>query len=301
MPNSFRAWWAIRSFLGMVCWSLAISGIVTAAEVGRFTQVTGQVFLLKQGKTPGQAVKEHAGVEPSDIVETETNGKATIKFLDDSIMVVSPGSRLKIEEFDVNMEKGVRRAAFFFFQGVMRFTVSRLFNLKEPDFVVKTEDAILGVRGTDAVVVKINLPNHQALYLYTLQGVIMMATSMENMRLAQGVIVRTLQANQIFRGQPLSPVPLSITPSELKILGGLIAQGLPPAAPVPVVINAIRLLQRFSDLPGEPLTPAPPARLSVPGMPAGESTGEVAPPVPPLQVDSTSQTTLGTGVTSASQ
>jgi hypothetical protein len=302
---------AVLTTLSIFCvLSLLIANpsLVSAAEVGRFTQVIGQVNLFKQGNPPAKTVKPQDGIEPSDIIETQPNSKATIKFVDDSDIVVSPGSRLKIEEFAVDGKKGVRKAVFFFFQGVMRFTVNRLFNLKEPDFIIKSSVAVLGVRGTDGVIIGIDRSQQKAFYLYTLQGVVMLATSIEELLFARGVNVRSLQANQVILGQPISKVNLPITQAQLATLGGLVSQGLPLGVSVPVGTNATGLLQNFPEIIGEPLKEAPPAKLMAPGDPAADpATGDPAadpalePPAQPLLLDSTRDTTLGSGVSSASQ
>ena len=52
-----------------------------AALVGHFTQVRGQVDLLKGGKIPGLRVKVQDGVEPGDVIRTKARAKAELTML----------------------------------------------------------------------------------------------------------------------------------------------------------------------------------------------------------------------------
>ena len=73
-----------------------------AAVVGRFTQVVGQVDLLKQGKLPALAAKVQDGVEPGDVIRTKSKAKAQLTMVDDSIITLAPESRLAIAEYQLH-------------------------------------------------------------------------------------------------------------------------------------------------------------------------------------------------------
>jgi hypothetical protein len=120
-----------------------------AEVVGRFTQVVGRVDLLKGGNLPATPVKVDATVEPKDVVRTKSLSKAQIKFIDNSTLTISPGSRIAIDEYMINPAQGKRRAVLKIFQGLALAVVNKIYNVKEPDFVVKTQTAIMGVRGTE--------------------------------------------------------------------------------------------------------------------------------------------------------
>jgi hypothetical protein len=120
-----------------------------AEVVGRFTQVEGRVDLLKGGNLPATPVTVNASVEPKDVVRTKSLSKAQIRFIDNSTLTISPGSRIAIDEYMINPAQGKRRAVLKIFQGLAMAVVNKIFNVKEPDFVVKTQTAIMGVRGTE--------------------------------------------------------------------------------------------------------------------------------------------------------
>jgi hypothetical protein len=49
----------------------------------------------------------------------------------------------------INPAQGKRRAVLKVFQGLALAVINKIYNVKEPDFVVKTQTAIMGVRGTE--------------------------------------------------------------------------------------------------------------------------------------------------------
>jgi hypothetical protein len=120
-----------------------------AAVVGRFTQVEGRVDLLKGGNLPATPVTVNTTVEPQDVVRTKSLSKAQITFIDNSLLTISPRSRIAIAEYMIEPAQGKRRAVLEIFQGMALAVVNKIFNVKEPDFVVKTHTAIMGVRGTE--------------------------------------------------------------------------------------------------------------------------------------------------------
>jgi hypothetical protein len=138
-----------KTLSGILLWlvlSLILPSATPAAVVGRLTQVEGQVDLLKKGQLPAIPLKPNDGVETGDVVRTKSLSKAQITFIDDTVLTISPGSRIAIEKYMV--AGGKRNAVLKMFQGVALAVVSKIFKAKEPDFVVKTNTAIMGVRGT---------------------------------------------------------------------------------------------------------------------------------------------------------
>ncbi|MEW6387845.1 MAG: FecR family protein [Thermodesulfobacteriota bacterium] len=126
---------------------LAVSG-VQAAIVGHLTQVEGQVELMRQGKLPFLLAKVKDGVEPGDVIRTKSASRAQISFIDGSSLTIAPGSRVGLEDFSFDSQKGHRQAVLQIFQGLVRCVVPRLFQVEKPDFIMKTQTATLGVRGT---------------------------------------------------------------------------------------------------------------------------------------------------------
>lgn len=120
-----------------------------ATEVGRLTQVEGRVDLLKGGNLPATPVKVDDTVAPKDVIRTKSLSKAQITFIDNSVLTISPESRIAIEEYLVDTVQGKRQAVLEIFHGLALAVVNKIFKTAEPDFVIKTQTAIMGVRGTE--------------------------------------------------------------------------------------------------------------------------------------------------------
>ncbi len=131
--------------------ALALAGTVGAgaAVVGRLTQVEGRVNLLKGGNLPAITVKTGDPVEPGDVVRTKSLSRAQITFIDNSTLTISPESRIAIAEYLVDPAQGKRRAVLEIFQGLALAVVNKIFKVEEPDFIIKTHTAVMGVRGTE--------------------------------------------------------------------------------------------------------------------------------------------------------
>lgn len=126
-----------------------LPGTALAEVVGHITQAEGRIDILKAGKLPATPVKLQDGVEPGDVLRTKSLSKAQITFIDDSVITLSPESRLAIDEYRFDPTQQKRTAVMNLFQGLAHVVVNKLFKAEEPDFVVKTHTAVTGVRGTD--------------------------------------------------------------------------------------------------------------------------------------------------------
>jgi hypothetical protein len=119
-----------------------------AAPVGNFIQVEGKVEVLRQGKPPAVPAKIRDGVDKGDQVRTKSQSRAQLRFVDDTVLTLSPGSSVLIEEYLYDGSRGYRQAALNLFRGLTYTVVNRILQTEKPDFVVKTHTAVLGVRGT---------------------------------------------------------------------------------------------------------------------------------------------------------
>lgn len=131
---------------------LLITGLVATAPaevVGRITQVEGRVDLLKGGQLPATPAKLEDPVELGDVLRTKSLSKANITFVDNTVITISPESRIAIEEYMFDPAKGKRNAVLQIFHGMALAVVSKIFKAEQPDFVIKTHTAIMGVRGTE--------------------------------------------------------------------------------------------------------------------------------------------------------
>jgi hypothetical protein len=130
--------------------SLVVLGApaVQAAPVGKFLQVEGRVDLLKGGKLPATKVKVQEAVDVGDVVRTKSQSRAQIKFVDDTVLTIAPESRVTIEKYMFDGAKGERQAVIGVLRGLVYTAVEKVYPKTEPDFIMKTHTAVLGVRGT---------------------------------------------------------------------------------------------------------------------------------------------------------
>jgi len=150
---------AVITLLALV---MVIPAVVDAAAVGRFTMVEGQVDLLHQGKLPAVPAKVQDGVEPGDVIRTKSKAKAQVKFVDDSIITMAPESRMAVADFVYDEARGYRRAVLRHFRGLLHAVVTQLIKVQEPEFIIETQTAVLGVRGTEGY--HLQVPNSSILY-----------------------------------------------------------------------------------------------------------------------------------------
>jgi hypothetical protein len=210
----------LLSLLIMVLVLMLPSG-VKAAVVGHLTQVEGQVELMRQGKLPFLPAKVKDGVEPGDLIRTKSASRAQVRFIDDSVLTIAPGSRVGIEDYSYNAPQGSRRAILQIFQGLVHCVVHRLFQVEKPDFIMKTHTASLGVRGTG---------------WFTLVGVNFIHAFGEKGMLQVSSLPDAVPGTVILIGQEqtlvkvgLAPTPPRHYPLEtLRLLQNWLANGVPP-------------------------------------------------------------------------
>lgn len=134
----------------LVCIALAgatIGAQAAATVVGRFSQVEGQVDLLKGGKLPATPVKLQDKVESGDLIRTKTRSKAQITFIDNSTVIITPGSRVTIEEYRFDAATKHLRAVLQVSPG--QVLIHKGSEAQEPDFVIKTHTAVVRFRGAE--------------------------------------------------------------------------------------------------------------------------------------------------------
>ncbi len=132
----------------LICLGMLTASAAQASPVGTFIQVEGRVDLLKGAKLPAAEVKAQDGVGVGDVVRTKSESRAQIKFVDNTVLTIAPESRVTIEEFMFDGAKGERQATIGVLRGLVHTAVEKVYPKEEPDFLMKTHTAVLGVRGT---------------------------------------------------------------------------------------------------------------------------------------------------------
>ena len=208
-----------------------------ADMAGRLTMVEGRVDRLRGGQLPANPVKVDDGVQPGDVLRTKSLSRATITFIDNSTLTISPESRVAIEEYMFNPDQKKRNAVIQLFQGLAYVVVHKVFKPAEPDFLVKTHTAIMGIRGTEFGI-RLS-PNSSTIMDF--QGVIQVANIFPEVgqlfrrafKLAYawggntqaGVLLQAMQGTTVERGMPPT-LPFAITPQDRQSFMNHLATGL---------------------------------------------------------------------------
>ena len=221
---------------------ILIMGLVVAAPAevaGRLTMVEGRVDLLKGGQLPSGGAKLEDTVSPGDVLRTKSLSKAQITFSDNTVLTISPETRLALEEYMFDANQGKRNAVLKLFQGMVLTVVSKLYKTEKPDFIIQTHTAVLGVRGTE---VGVRLSPNDSTFL-NFQGLtrvrnIFPEVSGDLFRKAAKVAIsfdkgyvdlRDMQGTVVARGLPPT-LPYTITDQDrqmfMRQLGGAFSQRL---------------------------------------------------------------------------
>ncbi|MBU4357308.1 MAG: FecR family protein, partial [Proteobacteria bacterium] len=209
----------LASVILLLACGLMLPDWASAAVVGHITQVEGRVDLLKGGKLPATPVALQDKVESGDVLRAKSLSKAQITFIDNSVITLSPESRLAVDEYRFEPAQQKRFAVLNLFQGMAHVVVNKLFKMEEPDFVIKTHTAVLGVRGTDF---GIRLqPN--ASTILNFQGI----TQVANIFPEVGKLDRRAFKAAYAFGPPGSPNSVMLQAMQ----GTTVGQGLPPTLP----------------------------------------------------------------------
>jgi hypothetical protein len=205
--------------LTMLALIMLIPSLVVAAPVGRFTQVEGQVGLLKQGKLPAVVAKVQDGVEPGDMVRTKSRSRAQITFVDDTILTLAPESRITVADYMYDEAQGSRRAVLRVFRGLVHAAVTRLLQVEEPNFIMETHSAVIGVRGTDWYTLL--MPNFTSVYL--VNGLLDVKSNQP--QIPAVLPLQAMQFTQVVMGlQPQLAKP--VTPAMLQMLRKMMNTGI---------------------------------------------------------------------------
>ena len=120
--------------------------------VGEVSMVLGKAYLHSPDKSPME-VTNGLSVKVSDKVVTGTNGHVHIRFIDDALVSVRPGSRLEIVSYEFQPENPESSTIKFnLIEGVTRSISGQGAKAARSRFRLNTPIAAIGVRGTDFVV-----------------------------------------------------------------------------------------------------------------------------------------------------
>ena len=123
-----------------------------AVPVGSVGLVLGRVF-VESGDSQIERARTGHLLSETDIIRTESNGHAHIRFVDDALVSVRPNSVLEITQYKYNSERPQDSVVKFnLLQGTARAVSGKAAEAAKDRFRLNTPIAAIGVRGTDFVV-----------------------------------------------------------------------------------------------------------------------------------------------------
>ncbi len=131
-----------------------MASLVTAAhanQAGKVTQITGEVSIIRKADQ-AEPLKLYDPVFEGDTLQTGADGRIKVLLSDDSVITLSPGTKLKVRTQTFNRAEAKRESFFELMQGRLRAAVARYSSRHTNSFQIKTPTAVAGVRGSIQVV-----------------------------------------------------------------------------------------------------------------------------------------------------
>jgi hypothetical protein len=121
-----------------------------AADIGQIKTSKGAVTVERSAQTLPGAVGTR--LQASDVITTGTDGAVGITMSDDSLLSAGPNSTLALERFAFDSTTNQGKFDASLRKGSLSVISGRIAKQSPDAMIVRTPNAILGVRGTEFVV-----------------------------------------------------------------------------------------------------------------------------------------------------
>lgn len=198
------------------------------APVGSVLEVQGEVVIVHAEQKEGYWARKDLPLFKGDVVATRPKGRVRLQLVDESKLTLGSETKIELSESVYNRRKKSRFSFIRMSLGKARFLVQKLVNLRRSSFKVRTSTAVIGVRGTEFIVV--DLPGRT--------DVISIKDPIEVTSLAKPeevVVVEEQQKTIVYEGElpsdpvPVDPVEIETLSRELVIVEAPAESGTPTA------------------------------------------------------------------------
>ena len=157
------------------------------ANIGKITLLEGEAFVKRGEETLRLNISD--SISNNDFIETKTNSKVKITFIDNTIITIGKESSLKIEDyfFDSN-NKNSAKTELNVSKGAFHAITGQIGKVNPEKFKLKTKNATIGIRGTEIY--------GDQNRVFCTQGAIFVNSFGETREVSQGFFVNTFD-NQI--------------------------------------------------------------------------------------------------------
>ncbi|MEM5557471.1 FecR family protein [Aliarcobacter cryaerophilus] len=157
------------------------------ANIGTVSLLEGEAFVKRGEETLRLNISD--SISNNDFIETKTNSKVKITFIDNTIITIGKESSLKIEDyfFDSN-NKNSAKTELSVSKGAFHAITGQIGKVNPDKFKLKTKNATIGIRGTEIY--------GDQNRVFCTQGAIFVLSFGETREVSQGFFVNTFD-NQI--------------------------------------------------------------------------------------------------------
>ncbi len=176
--------------------------------VGKVVRALGQVVVIHRGEAVGCRAKEGLDLYEADTVVCLEESQAVLEMADGSRLSLAAATRLKLTRSVFSAREKDRSAFFHQIIGKTRFVITKMADFKRSEVRVMTPTAIVGVRGSDFVI----MATEAATRVTTLDDTLL---EVFNKLLPEQppVMLAAFQQSLVEGAAPPSP-PLDITPEQ---------------------------------------------------------------------------------------
>jgi len=129
-------------------------------KVGKVQKVQGKVYVIHEGSKSAYRLKARYPIFEGDTIITSSRSRINAAMKDKSVLAMAPNAKLVVTKLEYEPKTNTRSTVMGLFWGSARFIVKKLSG--KPDYQVKTQTAVCGVRGTDFAVSVAQAPEKQS-------------------------------------------------------------------------------------------------------------------------------------------
>jgi hypothetical protein len=127
---------------------LLASGLAQAAPAGQVTHLSG-ILSVKRAEAPAKMLSIKSEVQEGDLLSTESETYARIKFVDGAEVVMRPGTQLKVASYSFTESKPqADNVVLSMLKGGLRAVTGLIGKRNRDQVSFTTSTATIGIRGT---------------------------------------------------------------------------------------------------------------------------------------------------------
>ncbi|MBF0450317.1 MAG: FecR domain-containing protein [Candidatus Magnetomorum sp.] len=118
-------------------------------SIGSVFMIDGKAIVVHDGHPNGYEIFKDMRLYQKDTIYTQNPGRLLLNMLDGTQITVGSQSHLTLNQVSVIPLKNSRKSFIGMQRGKARFNVRKLSKFRQTEFKVKTQTALIGVRGSD--------------------------------------------------------------------------------------------------------------------------------------------------------